>query len=339
MSSGHDITPPAVLDAAADWYARLASGDVTDVDIERHMEWLLEDPAHADAYERVALAMRSADALEGVVRTTFAQDFTVESKPKWHGLFANLGWPRLATVAAAAMALLFGVIFPGTGFYDEPSLPHQYVAEGASVRTVELADGSRVSLFGGSGMTVAISDDMRVVTLEAGRAFFDVVPNPTRPFYVRTANRQVKVVGTRFEVIRAEGFDRVAVNHGLVAVEPLDHEASATQAPLLIEPGVVAIFDENETEPVMAHVPAETVGAWARGVLTFRDAALIDVVSRIDALFPTVSVRLASGADLNIRFSGVIQVSTAEQMARQLAGFMDLDLDVSDFEIIFTANQ
>jgi transmembrane sensor len=327
------------LDAAASWYARLGSGSATDADVERHMEWLLEAPEHADAYEQVAAATQAADALEGAARMAFAKDFKAEGRQGWRSLLPGRGWPQLATAAAVAAALLFVVIFPNTDFYDEPSAPHHYAAEDGRVRTVKLADGSRVSLFGGSGITVTMPGDARIVELEAGRAFFDVVSNPARPFYVRTADRQVKVVGTRFEVIRAEGFDRVAVNEGLVAVEAAGGDAMAQDQPLMIEPGVVAHFRKEAAEPKLTRVAAETVGAWTEGVLTFRDEPLVAVVTAIDGLFPGTAVSLGPDVDPAIPFSGVLLVSSAEEMARQLADFMTLGVQTSGTGIIFTASK
>ena len=112
------------------------------------------------------------------------------------------------------------------------------------IENFQLTDGSRVALFGDSEIVVHMGIEGRVVELKRGRAFFDVTSDRSRPFYVNTTSRQVKVVGTRFEVMRSEKFERVSVNEGLVSVDTLygQQTPEAASTPVLIEPGMVALL-------------------------------------------------------------------------------------------------
>lgn len=325
---GPDIIPGAVLEEAATWHARLASGDVKDADIERHMEWLLEDPVHTDAYEAVCAAALNVGAFEDDLRTRFADDFEQARKSgkSWFdALFGGWGWPQGATAVAAAAALLFFAVMPVLNPVGMGQGPQEYASEG-QVRLVTLADGSRMSLFAGAQATVTLKPDSRVVALKSGRAFFDVTSNKERPFYVRTASREVKVVGTRFEVAHTGGRDRVAVNEGLVAVS--GHDTAA--APLMIEPGTVAQYEAGQNVPEITHVAPNLIGMWSEGVLAFRQASLADVLEKIHTIFPDQLVDLADPAMAQLEFSGTLVVSEAEQMVRQLAAFLDLKVIVTD---------
>ncbi|NVJ99685.1 MAG: FecR domain-containing protein [Alphaproteobacteria bacterium] len=320
----------AAHDDAANWYARLSSGEATDGDIARHMEWLLEDPSHADAYEQVAVAMRAAGVAEDAARQHYAGDFVVGGKPalgsKLFGLFT---WPQAATAFAAAAALLFFVIMP-TMMPGEDHYGQQRYEAVAQVERVELADGSIMSLFGGSAATVTMSEDRRVVELGAGRAFFDVTSNKERPFFVRTGTHEVRVVGTRFEVVRAERFARVAVNEGLVSVSVVNDKDAA---PLLINPGKVALYEAGGAGPAITEVAAATIGLWADGVLTFRQAHLGDVIEKIAAIFPEHHITLADEELTDLQFSGTLVVSNAARMVEQLGALLDLEVQVTDTEI------
>ena len=90
-----------------------------------------------------------------------------------------------------------------------------------SKSVVTLPDGSRVWINAGSSMSYPVNFDgnNRTVKLE-GEAFFDVVTNKKRPFYVETWGLKVKATGTQFNV-RAyddEEFIETTLVEGQVAV-------------------------------------------------------------------------------------------------------------------------
>lgn len=85
---------------------------------------------------------------------------------------------------------------------------------------VKLADSSEVRLESNSHLRIiSMKGERRVVSLE-GTAFFKVVRDPKRPFYVRTKNLVTRVLGTSFTVIALPGHKEevVQVKTGKVAV-------------------------------------------------------------------------------------------------------------------------
>jgi transmembrane sensor len=289
------------------------------------MEWLLEDPSHPLAYEQVAMSMRNISAYETHLRAAFAKDLappakTAHGKPFWSGW----GWPQLATGLVAVAALLFVVVFPSGSFYDTQVSEQVYSADAGDVRNVKLADGSRVTLFAGSSISVRINSDGRNVDLLRGRGFFSVVSDTSRPFTVDIGSRKVRVVGTRFEVIKGEGFDRVAVNEGLVAVSSSPAPEVAQQAPLLIEPGTIALYRQGQNAPEIQSTPVEAIGFWTSGSIAFQDEPLAAVVEKLEILFPETSIRIEDQGLASKRFSGSLVVSDIEEMLASLAAFLDL---------------
>ncbi|GGF12521.1 FecR family protein [Hymenobacter cavernae] len=88
-------------------------------------------------------------------------------------------------------------------------------------QTLDLVDGSRVTLYPGSHLRyqVGLTGARREVHL-TGQAFFKVAKNPARPFLVYTDKVITTVLGTSFIVTAYTGNEaRVAVREGRVAVQ------------------------------------------------------------------------------------------------------------------------
>lgn len=332
----------AAFDAAAQWHARLTSGEATDADIERHMDWLLEDPAHADAYEAVAQLMQDAGAFEQAARAVYADDLEQEAatpaKPprRLWDVLSDWSWPQTVVAAAVAATLLFVTI---TAVFDPvpgPDGPQRYAAPADRVERIALADGSQASLFAGARLSVTMTDDRRHLTLLEGRAFFDVQTDADRPFVVTAGAQQVTVLGTRFEVMRGDGFDRVAVNEGRVEVAPIAETGAPEAEALIVEPGTIARFAAGTATPEITSAPAALIGAWSEGVLAFSDEPLPTIIDRLNVMFPDQQTRLGDPALATLEFSGTLVVSTPEQMVRQLAAFLELQVTVSAAEFILT---
>ncbi len=331
---------PAVLNVAATWQARMTSGSANDCDVEQHMEWLLADPAHLEAEEFLAATMKKSPEFDAAARIAFAQDFAaseiqVSQKLSWTRFFSDWTWPQYSLASAVAAALLFFILSMVTTPAPDYLAAQTYASESGHVKTVELADGTSVSLFGESEISVEFEPSSRIVNLKKGRAFFDVTKDKARPFYVNTASRQVKVLGTRFEVLLGGGFDQVSVNEGLVSVDILVNEQTpeAASKPVLLEPGVVAYYNQGETVPRLSKRETAAIGAWSDGVLTYREAPLIEIVAAINGLFPKTTIELADAKLASIAFSGTLVVSSSAQMAQQLADFLQLDVIVGNNSI------
>lgn len=323
---------PDLIEAAASWHMRLTSDSVTDKDQQQHMDWLLESPAHLEAYEHVMAALHVADTAEVDARQKYAGDFAtseVGSFSVWDRLGPkNWNWPQVSTALAGVAALLFIAIFPNTSFYDAPNDVKLYASTSTDLKRVKLTDGSRVTLFAGSSLEVRFRDERRSILMHEGRAFFDVVSDSERPFLVQAGQRQIKVVGTRFEVLNTGSIEQVAVNEGLVAVSNTSNDSESVNAPILLEPGTVARYNAEANVPTLSKIDAETIGEWTGGVLVFSEAPLTDVITKLEALFPDYEFTLASGLK-DKRFSGTLVVSSPERMLEQLAGFMALRSHVS----------
>ena len=325
----------SIEDTAIKWHVKLTSGDCSDADITRHLEWLLEDTAHLSMFENVAATYQQVGANQEAIEQTFPKPEIANQPitPWYKKLVSATRWPQTVTAMAGAAALLFFTAGPTSCLYDDAEKPRTYSAESVDVRMIKLADGSRVSLFTGSEISVIMDGATRKVDLVRGRAFFDIVSDKSRPFHVNIASQQVRVVGTKFEVVRATDFDKISVLEGLVAVNTLEQKDNVS-APVLIEPGISALFQGNAVKPILDTVDAENVAAWRTGVLKFRSTPIDHVMTQLRDLFPDFKLT----ADQNVQhvtFSGTLVVSDAESMSRELARFLSLKVTVSEGIIHF----
>jgi transmembrane sensor len=119
----------------------------------------------------------------------------------------------------------------------------------------------------------------RVVTLESGEAYFDVVHDAARPFTVYAGNRRITDLGTKFSVFHNGDDVRVTVQEGRVKVDvPND---AAVDTPVIAEAGHMMVT--NGSEMLVSAKPDVTSGlAWRRGMLVFNQQTLAEAAEEFN---------------------------------------------------------
>lgn len=211
-----------VKDQAEAWLAYLYSGAATGAGRRRFSQWLRESPAHAAAYAEVEQLWRDLGVAAGATGTigdaagrghgTTRSEAAPLAHPDTQA--APRRRPRAAFAAAATLVLAFAV---GWFLFYDPDATRYATAVG-EIETVELADGSQVTLSGASAIVAHITEQARRVELTEGRAYFDVVPDEQRDFRVRAAATEIRVVGTQFDVNKSPDGVKVSVAEGKVQV-------------------------------------------------------------------------------------------------------------------------
>ena len=276
---------------ALDWLVRV--NDPAFEAWEDWDDWMAADPRRAEAYWR--LAEVEGDAVEALKSAPAPSVRRVMPRRAF-------ALPRSAMAAAFALVALGGVWF----VWDGRPQPWTIETAPGEQRTVTLSDGSEVSLAGATRLTLDRRRP-RDVTLEAGRALFEVTHDDAHPFVVDVGDATLTDLGTTFDVTRLDDGARVAVSEGIVRVDI--QNATAT---LNAGDAVVATPDGLESRSVSP----EDVASWRDGRLSYTGETL-DVVAQdlSRALNRPVSV----SPDLaERRFSGSLTTTTdaASQRAR-----------------------
>lgn len=191
------------------------------------------------------------------------------------------------------------------------SLDYQNVASDASVPqyntvtvpegstfTLTLSDGTQVTLNSSSVFRypVAFRGDRCVELI--GEAFFDVTHNGTS-FMVKVDDKEVKVLGTRFNVSGYSERDMVTT-----LVEGKVEVKSGGRSKLL-QPGEQATVDENKGSISVAKVDTELYTSWITGKYDFTQTPLSTILSQL-ALWYGVKVVYKDPQVKDFHFDGTV---------------------------------
>lgn len=190
---------------------------------------------------------------------------------------------------AASISLI--LLFAGFAYYLAPwNLPSE-VKQGAwvekstqnsQVATFTLTDGSRVTLNANSKIRYAAlrNAPTREVYLD-GEAFFEVTPDPERPFVIRTEALTTRVLGTSFSVSAYPKDDlaKVTVATGRVAVDLPERPAT------VLHPNRRLVYNKrNKTRSEHSANLANEL-AWREGRLVFEGAKLSQVARVLERYY------------------------------------------------------
>ncbi|MBG0811571.1 FecR domain-containing protein [Methylosinus sp. H3A] len=296
--------------AAIEWWIRETAGELVGEARAEFDAWLAADPAHARAYADISGMFAQARELRPARRPQ--QRLARPGRAAaWGGLLA----------ASIAIAVWFG---------DLSLLWRADHSTGVGERrTAILADGSRVELDGASAVAIHFEAGRRRVRLLAGEAWFEVAPDPARPFVVEAAGGEVTALGTAFDVALTAGGARVAVGEHRVAV-------ASGGGKVIVAERQQTSFAAEAPAARPGDVAAEAIGAWRRGALVVEDRPLGEVLAtfgrhrhgRVYCLWPSICAR---------RVSGVFSAAEPLTALREIEFFLGLRaIHLTDYLIVLT---
>lgn len=287
-----------ILAQAIDWHLRQST--MPDGDWEQFVSWLEASPAHARAYDSVAIndrllgelappAVNSAPIANDTAPIAANDDEYVPlHKRRWLWNVGGTG------IAAAFVALMAPTLMPQAQPYMVQTAPGEQ-------RTVQLADGTRIEMSGGTSLKLD-HKDLRVAELNAGEAVFHVRHDAGAPFTVRSGGLTVQDVGTVFDVSRAGSRLDVQVAEGSVLFEPKGQA-------LLLAKGDAVTANEVTRTVVRSRIAPEAVGEWRSGRMAFSGSTLAEVGAAIDRAY---GIDLVLEGDLPQRpFTGMVRMTGA----------------------------
>ncbi|CAN7523379.1 FecR family protein [Neorhizobium sp. LjRoot104] len=272
----------AIAEEAAGWVARLGSSDATDADHRRFELWKMQDPAHAAAFEEMSSLWGDLAAVPETIA------------------------PRRRRVVGGGIAALLlmgclGIIASETGLIAR--YRSDFYTPVGVIRRIDLDDGSVVTLNTDSAIQVRYGQTERRIVVLRGEAFFDVTPNPARPFVVSGDETQAIALGTHYAV-RVGARDEVMVEEGHVAV------TSGSQRAVLETGGTAHLGADGRLATGSGDVADLT--SWRSGKLVFSGRPLGEVLDRIGRYQHGRIVVLDDEA-AQLRVSGVFAANDVDQ--------------------------
>lgn len=317
--------------AARGWAVYLHSGDARPEKIAEFNAWLAADHVHSLAFRRYEKLMSDLALIPELGDVEIAPGPV--PAPAWRPLVHR---PQQLMAAIALMVMVVGGAVIGLGV----SLPGSSVADPAyetmiaEIRDIHLADGSVVTLGARSRIEPAFTETMRIVKLQEGEAFFDVVSDPARPFYVEVGDRLIRVVGTRFDVRQGPETVRVAVVEGVVEVLQAETPQQAEASREVIEKNVLRAGDEvvariGSLEAMLGAIEPAEAAPWRRGWLTYENASLAEIVSDANR-YSRRQIILDEEGIGDLRMTAAFSVEKIDQFAAGLEVTYGLVADYSD---------
>jgi len=236
------------------------------------------------------------------------------------------------------------------------------VPYGSRIR-ITLADSSEVWLNSGSRLSYPdrFAKRNREVFLE-GEAFFDIRKNPRQPFYVKTSDIDIKVLGTRFNVksYPEEDIIETTLVSGQLMIETQRTDVAGIKKAIL-NPNQKAYYSKKvrrlklerkeymqDQKPVTAitsklvnikdmerinQVSIET--SWKDNRLIFRDEPLRSLAKKLERWY-NVEITIKDSELGDYKFTGSIENETIENAMKALSAAASLDYSIDRKKIEIT---
>jgi transmembrane sensor len=305
---------------AASWVTELHDRDRNPALEEKVRRWIAKDPRHAAVFELATEAWQRSGALPGYLpeRTR----------------------PRVSGKALAGMAILCAAFISILCFLRDGTL----VTGPGEQRTVDLSDGTQVSLNANSRVIVQYDDRVRKLTLASGEVLFNVVKHQPRPFVVVIGDQKIIAVGTSFMVRREEPTGpafAVTLVEGRVAIEPISWPDALPSAPAsglkLLNPGERLRFADDASEK-RDSPSIDQVTAWRRGQLIFDDTSLSEAAAEFNR-YGSHKITIDGPVLGQLRVGGVFRIDDPSSFAHAMANAYHLRIISSGNSIVLTDKQ
>jgi transmembrane sensor len=312
----------------------LEQSEATSETFVEWQQWMNAAPEHRIAYEQIEEtvlqlgriparpALPAADELDRDAyqgEQPVSQWREVVRAAETHGTQRSHRW--LPAAIAAGMALIAaGVGWFWTRFeHVAPPETYAYRTSHGERRTLELRDGSRVTLDANSVLTARLGPHERSLTLERGEAFFQVARDASRPFVVRAGTTRVKALGTAFNVRMSGDRTVVSVTEGeveFVADVPVRSATSRLTAQVVAGEGLSYV--DGGSLQTLSPREAPLATAWLKGRRQYRNEALRYVLADVDR-YTGHKIRVADEATGDLRFTGTLNLENSDAWLRGLA--------------------
>jgi transmembrane sensor len=310
--AGDRIEPEGVAEAAARWFVRLQDEAATGDDWLAFEAWLAASPEHTAAYERLEQAWVDLDAEPPRARNDVLP-FLSPSKPRARPPLSRRAW--LATGAGLAASVAVGVLVADQ--VTAPAPAQTYVTAPGQTREIRLSDGTRMRLNASSRVTVRFEKRARRVEMADAEAAFDVTHDPQRPFLIAAGDREIRVVGTEFNVRRRDGALALTVRRGVVEVRPAGRPEAS---PARVAAGHRLTHREGAPGAALSKVEPDAAFGWTQRQLIYEAAPLREVATDLSRSLGT-PVRVADAATGQRSFTGVLVLDDRDAVLRRLESF------------------
>lgn len=290
------------LEQAANWCVLLNSDNPTDADTQAHNQWLRADPENQKVYLELQALWCEFDRYDNSQFDSQILNRVLDKdKPKSKN-FAK-------SVALSAFIVGFVFIFNHLGLAGGGS--DYYTLKGQQ-KTVELKDGSILTLNAQTQVDIEFSSKQRLIKLNQGEIHLVVKTNSSWPLVVVTDKTTTTALGTQFSVKRNEQDTYVVVSESKVELCYLP-----VQKCVVGKQGQAMSVAENQLSGPRATNPDVEL-AWLNNRLVANDMSLAELLSLLEPHYQGVFIYNKSALE-HIRVSGVYPTNNIAMALQMIA--------------------
>lgn len=267
MNTPDVMTARRVIREAAGWYSQLCSGEATAEEKLAWQQWLAQGREQQWAWSRVEHLQQQMSVAPGLVTRNALDSSAEEMHARRRSLLKGFG------IVAVAVPLAW------QGWRAQPwqaALADYSTATGERREWI-LADGTRLTLNTDSAVNVVFDQHVRMLHLVKGEIYIETghgAGTKDRPLIVKTAQANLRALGTQFAVRQHAESTWLGVTQHAVEVTPA-HEESVY---IVLSGQQVTI--EDHASGVLLPLP-DSVASWRRGMLVVTDWRLADLVAEL----------------------------------------------------------
>ena len=297
------------------------TGNLTDTEKQELKNLLESNPADRKIFDDYRLLWEESGQKIALKPVDVEEALT---KTKLRLVFKRFNYLQFFQRAAAV--LLLAVLFSSAYIYYDKATGssdrngHRVIVQEIStifgIRSkFQLSDGTLVNLNSGSKLIFPTEFTGKTRNVElVGEAFFEVTPNPAKPFIVKTSEVNVKVLGTAFDLQAYPGTNKVCATlvHGKIVLEreTLGISKQLTE----LKPSDRAVFKTDEKViNISAEEDLDKFIAWKDGKLVFFNDPIENVAEKLGNWY-NVTVKINNNELKKYRFTATFTDEPIEQV-------------------------
>ncbi|APQ16743.1 FecR family protein [Maribacter hydrothermalis] len=183
---------------------------------------------------------------------------------------------------------------------------------------LKLSDGSMVWLNSGSKLIypAVFNGNNREVYLE-GEAIFEVTHNPNKPFKVLSANQEIEVLGTVFNVssYKEDALNFTVLKSGSVKIDYTDKNIKGVK----ITPGTLASYNSISKKALTKEVNVNDYFSWREGFLNFKNDDLKSIMTKLSRYY-NIEIDIENNDLAKQTFSGNLDLKENAEKVISLIG-------------------
>lgn len=323
----------AILDQATEWVVELNSGELSEARTEMLHAWLKESPLHESSLIKVSDIWDETNTLVAETKAV--------SRPSRNTWSFSTGMAATAVVFVTIIGVLLTNGMNLSGDVQKPLVVIHETLIG-EFKTITLADSSRVILNTNSRISVAFNQrsEVRRIHLLQGEAYFDVAKDPLRPFIVNVDKREVRAVGTAFNIKSNTSYIEVLVKEGIVDFVDLSGAVESNKSPDRLTAG--QILEVENGSKALSLLQPEKIDkrlSWQTGRVVFEGDKLKDVISEVSRYTKTQFI-FSDEKTESISVGGSFRIGNVTELLDSMKEGFDVDVEErSDGTIVLSSSK